>query len=308
MKKKFDAGTVIAFIVMLLYSLFVLYMLIFCILTALKSQHDFTSLKNYFGLPKWGEFVYLSGPLGDLTTTFRPFDNLKVAWVEMSRMLQMGKGASRRTASVVHLFLFSLLYAGGSMFVGLFSKLLVAYFCSKYDTRLGRILYAVAVITMILPIVGATASAVQLMRALNIYDTYYGILWYNASYHGAYFLVFYAAFKGIPDSYGEAARIDGAGHFAVLFKIYIPMVIPSMYAIGIMQFITFWNEYQTPMLFLNSMPTIAYGLYYYEADTRFVIPTAKFAAALLVCAPVIVLFVVFRNKILSNVTEGGLKG
>lgn len=288
--KKLDVGAIIAFLIILVYSLCMLYMLWFGLITSIKDNYDFALDHNVFGLPNWKEYPF------SLENFTNALENMQVP----------KEGSAY--ATIEEQFVNGILYSLGSALLSMFMKLMPAYFCAKYDTKFGKILYAIAVVTMILPIVGAMASTIKVMRTLGLFNTYFGVLFYNSSYHGMYFLIFYAAFKGLPNAYSEAARIDGAGHFTVLFRVYLPMVLPSAFAISILQFIAFWNDYQTPMIYLEKMPTISYGLYRFSMSSYADNAPALLSATLLVCFPMIVLFIIFKSKIMGNVTAGGLKG
>lgn len=288
--KKFDVGAIICFSLIALYCLIILYMLYFAVLTSFKHNYDFTLDHNVFGFPNWKKYNV-------------GIDNFTYAFEKMKVQIK-----GRIYANVPGMFIYGLVYALGSTILNIFSKTFCAYFCAKYTTWFGKVLYVIAVVTMILPTVGTMAATIQLMRELQHYDTLFGVLFYNASYTGTYFLVFYAAFKQIPNAYSEAAKLDGAGHFSILFRIHLPMVAPSMFAVGIMQFIAFWNDYQVPMIYLPSLPTISYALYRYSQSSHADNAPALLSASLIVCVPVIILFTVFKNKIMGNVTAGGLKG
>ena len=143
---------------------------------------------------------------------------------------------------------------------------------------------------------------------LGLYNTYMGNFLYNASFTGMYFLIFYSAFKSIPNGYGEAAKIDGAGHFTIMFRIYFPMVMATFFAAGIMIFIQYYNDYNSPLLFLNKYPTISYGLLVYSKSGNSANQTLRLTACIIAGMPMILLFVLFKNKIMGNLTAGGLKG
>lgn len=288
--KKLDFGAILTFVFVSVYCLLMIYILYFGLQTALKDNYDFALDHNIFGLPNWGKYSF-------------SLENFDFAFKYMKLQVR-----GRLYAGVPIQFVYGLMYAIGSAIANVFAKALPAYFCAKYRTKFGGVLYIVAVVTMILPTVGTTAATIQIMRSLQIYDTYFGILFYNASFWGTYFLVFYAAFRGISNAYAEAAKIDGAGDFSILFKIYIPMVAPSLVAVGIMQFIMFWNDYQVPMLYLPSMPTISYGLYRFSRTERASNAPGLLSACLIVCIPTIVLFAIFKDKIMGNISAGGLKG
>ena len=205
------------------------------------------------------------------------------------------------------MFVNSLLYA---VFMSLFSmatQIMVAYAIAKYDFRLKPLLYGVAVIVMLLPIIGSLASEVQMADTFNFRNNLLGICLMKCKYAGLYFLVFYATFRSVSWTYAEAAQIDGAGHLKIFIEIMLPLIKSTVFAVFILLFIEFWNDYYTPMIFLPQSPTMSYGLFVFQTDNRASQPI-QLAACLLTCLPILVLFVVFKNKIMGNVTMGGLKG
>ena len=128
---------------------------------------------------------------------------------------------------------------------------------------------------------------------------------------GMYFLIFYSTFKGIPRDYSEAAWMDGANNISVLIRIMIPMVKGVFGTIMLLCFISLWNDYQTPMIYMPNHPTLAYGLYYYvngsyNPETSNV--PLQLAGCMFMAVPLILLFCIFHKRLLSDVTTGGLKG
>ena len=117
-----------------------------------------------------------------------------------------------------------------------------------------------------------------------------------------------AAFSGIPKDYFDAANLDGAGHFRMMWHIGFPMTRTVIVAMVVLQAIGAWNNYSTPLVFLPGRPTIAYGLYYIQNNPAGVLPPIQLAAAMLTSIPLVIMFVCFRNLIMGNLAVGGLKG
>jgi len=124
------------------------------------------------------------------------------------------------------------------------------------------------------------------------------------------FIIFYGTFKGISQTYTDAARMDGANNFVVLFRVVLPQAIAAIVAIAITESIGVWNDYSTPMLYLRDYPNLAYGLYLFDVEANYIENSKPtfFAAALISCIPVIVLYASNMKLIMTNVTAGGLKG
>ena len=163
---------------------------------------------------------------------------------------------------------------------------------------------------MVIPIVGNLPSEIQIARIFGLYDQIWGLWIMKANFLGMYFLVFYGVFKGIPKEYAEAAKVDGAGNFSILFRIMLPMVRNTFFVVMLIKFIEFWNDYQTPLIYLKSYPTIAYGVFYMANSRENGLSTVpmRMTSAMLAFIPVFVLFMVFQKKLVGNLTVGGIKG
>ena len=125
-----------------------------------------------------------------------------------------------------------------------------------------------------------------------------------------YFLVFYNMFKQLPMAYTEAAKIDGAGNMSVLIKIVLPLVRNTFFTVMLINFIGFWNDYQTPLIYLPSYPTIALGMYHMASTTENGLSTVpmRMTGAMLMLIPILALFLAFHKRLLGNLTIGGIKG
>ena len=125
-----------------------------------------------------------------------------------------------------------------------------------------------------------------------------------------YFFVFLSIFKGIPNAFAEAAKIDGASHFRVFVLIMLPLVKTTFFTVLLIRFIEFWNDYQTPLIYLPSFPTVARGLFAFNLSTANEIASVpgKLAGAMVMLLPILVVFVLFHKRLMGNLTMGGLKG
>lgn len=214
--------------------------------------------------------------------------------------------------SMYEMFGNSLLYAGGCALVSTMVPCVIAYLVARYNFFLGKIVSMIVLITMAVPIIGALPSEIKMVDNIGLLDSVFGLYVLKANFLGIYFLVFYAQFKGIPKDYTEAAEIDGASEWYIMGGIIFPIAIGTITTVMLLMFISFWNDYQTPMVYWKSHPVLAYGL------LRFVkvgsggkglgtIPV-KLATMLVVAFPIIVLFGIFNKKIMANMSIGGIKG
>ncbi len=164
---------------------------------------------------------------------------------------------------------------------------------------------------MIIPIVGSTASEIKLASSLHLYNELWGLWIMKANFLGMYFLVFHSTFKGLPEAYSEAAKIDGAGNFSILVRIMLPLVRTTFLTIFLINFVQYWNDYSIPFLYLGSRPTVFIPVYYassggYTPQALAFVP-GKAALAFVALIPTVVIFVIFHKKLLGNSAVGGIK-
>ena len=91
------------------------------------------------------------------------------------------------------------------------------------------------------------------------------------------------------------------------------MMYTTFGIIFVLNFINFWNDYQTPMLYMPSKPTIAYGLYDLyngQGAQRNDVATdvVKLTLASVVMLPIVTVFILLKDKLVGNLTVGGIKG
>ena len=206
----------------------------------------------------------------------------------------------------------TLLYTVGTAFVSTLVPCIVAYLIAIYDKfAFSKIVYGFVIVTMILPIIGATPSTIEVLRFLNYYDSIVGMWLMNFNFLvGVHFLVFYDAFRGLSKTYKEAAEIDGASQFKIMSSVMVPLVKTVFVTVFILRFIVYWNDYQTPMLYMPHKPTIAYGIFvfFFQSDNVYSTVPMKLAGAFIVAVPIIILFILCQKRIMQNITVGGIKG
>lgn len=220
-------------------------------------------------------------------------------------------GASSVTYMLLGMALNSVIFSLGGAFIQTLCCAFVAYAVAKFSAyKISKVLYLVVIIAMILPIVGAQTSEIRLLNALGIYNTMFGILFMKASFLGTYFLVFHAFFKGLPKDYFEAAQLDGAGNFSVLFRLVLPMTKNIIFVVALLYFIGNWNDYNVTLLYAPSIPVLSYGLYEFNLSNNPDVTSTphKLAGAMIVFIPMFALFCVFSKKLIAgNLTMGGVK-
>ena len=292
MTKKSGAGRgkispffVVLFVLLAIYSLILIGLLVWATISSFKTPRDFQT--NPVGLPE------------------KIVNNFAEA-IKLYKIQVGGVKGRPRYDMFPQMLYNSVLYSVGCALFNTVVTCLTAYCCARYKYRMSKIVYAVVLITMTIPIVGSLPSQIQVAQTLRIYNKVWGMWLQSASFLGLYFLVFYETFASLPNSFFEAARIDGAGDLSLIFRIALPLAKNVFFTIFLLNFIIYWNDYQTPLLFLKSMPVLSYGLYLITQSNAYV--PMIMAAATVVLAPVIVIFIFANKKLMGNLTVGGIKG
>lgn len=203
----------------------------------------------------------------------------------------------------------SLWYTAIATGLGIFMPALTGYVMAKYHFPGKSAIFSIAIVSMIIPIVGSTASRMKIVAALGLYDSpLYVVVTYLGGFSGS-FLVYYGFFKALSWSYAEAVMIDGGGHFIIFFKVMLPQAAPILLTYAITGAIANWNEYYTMILFMPSFPTLASGLFQYKDNAVRAANFPVYYAGLIISViPTITLFGIFSNRVMTSISIGGLKG
>ncbi|THV35773.1 carbohydrate ABC transporter permease [Glycomyces buryatensis] len=184
---------------------------------------------------------------------------------------------------------------------------LAAYGFSRFDFPYKNVIFASIIAGLMVPGQALIIPMFDLVNALHLSNTYWGLALPQVVAPVMVFIL-KRFFDGIPRDYEEAAKIDGAGHFRILWSIIIPLAGPIMAAVGIFTFIGSWNNFLWPLIAATdpSMMTLpvglgtvagGYGLFY--AQTM--------ASAVLGALPLLIVFLIFQKRIVEGVAGVGLK-
>lgn len=287
-RKKISPIAVFIFTLLIIYSLSIILPLIWMLLTSFKSRLDYAD--SVFGFPKQFHFENYKVAL----------ENFKQTYVRNGKVY---------TAYVDQMLFNSLIYSIGGSFVGTLAIFFMAYVATRFDFKIGKVIYAIVIITMILPIVGSLPSAIQITKALHLYDSYAFIFISQFNFLGVHFLIFYEALKRIPKEYDEAASIDGASNFRVMTRIILPQIKGTFFTIMLVKFAALWNDYNITLEYLPNIKTLSFGLFEYSQSYNINISSTpmRLAGCCVLAVPITVIFLIFHKRIMGETGEGGIK-
>ena len=139
-------------------------------------------------------------------------------------------------------------------------------------------------------------------------DSYWGLIIPNAlNPFGIFLLRQYM--KSIPDEYIDAARVDGAGHFRIYWKVILPLSRPVLAALAIFTIQFWWQAFFWPLIVINSpsLYTLPLGLALFQQHNR-TVWNLIMAGSVLGAIPLVVVFFIFQKQFVRGISLGGSKG
>lgn len=273
-KRRQGIGSWITTIVLILYCLIAVVLIGNMIISSFKTKQDL--LFNTFGFP-----------------TKISFENYRQVLIKDSLYKNFLNSIILTMLSIVSLIFFS------SM---------TAYGLSRYRFKGRQALELYFLLGLMFPIQIAILPLFIIMRTLNLTNTFLGmIILYTANMSFSLF-IFSQFFKDLPAALHESAVIDGASELTIFWRIMMPISKPVIFTVMTVSFVQIWNDFYLPLVFLGkrSLHTLTLAIYQYLANFlaywNFV-----FAAATLALIPVIIVFFVFSDQIISGLAAGSIK-
>lgn len=183
---------------------------------------------------------------------------------------------------------------------------MAGYAIAKFRFRFRNLIFFMILSTMMIPV--EMLIIPWYILGQELIDTYTGIALPGLISAFGVFLMRQSADQ-VPDSILESARVDGAGEFRIFFQIVLPMLKPSLAALGIFVFLGNWNAFLWPLIITNTstMFTLPVGLQYYSGQHSNEFHLIM-AASCFTVIPVLIVFVFLQKHIIKGVTMSGIKG
>jgi multiple sugar transport system permease protein len=208
----------------------------------------------------------------------------------------------------------TLLITGLSMFGQITSSILVAYGFARFNFPGRNVLFMLVISTLILPEEVTIISTFLMFKEIGWLDTWFPLI-VPAYFGGGAFSIFLFRqfFLTLPKDMDEAAEIDGAGTFRVLWNIILPLSKPAVATLAIFAFLGRWNDFFHPLIYLNTTEkfTISLGLRFYQQSVTYGGPATQhllMAAAITATLPIIVVFFIFQRQFVRGIVLSGIKG
>ncbi len=188
--------------------------------------------------------------------------------------------------------------------------ILAAFAFARIDFKGKNVVFAMFLSLMMIPNELVVITNFVTVTNLNLRNTYLGLILPSVT-SIFYIYLLKENFEAIPENLYKAAKVDGTSDFKYLIKVMLPISQPTIVTILILKVIECWNSYVWPRLITDDANyfLVSNGIQEIRENGfgRENIP-AMMAAVVVISLPLVVLFLIFRRKIMAGVSRGGTKG
>ena len=214
------------------------------------------------------------------------------------------------TLPLVGFLLNTLIFALATTAIMVVVSTLAAYAFARLDFRGKNLVFTLFLALMMIPSELVVITNFVTITNMDLRNTFPGLILPSVT-SVFYIYLLKENFEQVPDELYRAAKVDGTSDLKYLWKVMIPICRPTIVTIIILKIIECWNSYVWPRLITDdpSYYLVSNGIQEIRENGfgRENIP-AMMAAVVVISVPLIVLFLVFRKKIMAGVSQGGIKG
>lgn len=205
-------------------------------------------------------------------------------------------------------FLNSLIIAISSTILSGYFGALTAYAFSKFRFKGNKVLFWFVLGTMMIPLQLGLIGYYMLCIKLHLINTYWALILPTIANAATVFFLKMYMDANVDIALLEAARIDGGGEFYIFNRVVIPIAMPAIATMSILNFIFSWNNYMSPLVLLLDKEKFTLPIWIalvkgtYKQDFG-----AQYLAVAISIVPIIIAFMFFSRYIISGITAGALK-
>lgn len=231
-------------------------------------------------------------PVGIPTSLY--LDNFKLAWE------QGGLGGAFINSIYITVVAVAILVVVGAS---------ASYYFGRSGGKAGGRWYAIVAAGMMVPFQIGVLPLYRVFSDMGLAGNPLSVIIFNAGIHLPLTVILYTGFmKQIPIEYEEAARVDGASSFQIFLRVVVPLLLPVTGTVIVLDGVSIWNEFFTPLLYLGGTPNVTLPVQIYSFVGDYSTDWGQvFAGLLMASLPVLVLFFVFQRYMIRSFGSG-LKG
>ena len=206
---------------------------------------------------------------------------------------------------------------GNSVFLAAMVTLLVlligsltSFSISRMRIRNGWVITNAALLTYVIPASFLAIPFYLIMNRYGLQNNPWSVIAVLVTFATPYAIFIFQEYgRSIPLELDESARIDGASPLQIYFRIYLPLMAPALVAVGTYALLLAWNEYLYQFLLLSNEQSMTVAVALGKFLNSDVAPwNYMMATAIIYALPPLATYYIFRNRMSSGLTMGGVKG
>lgn len=207
-------------------------------------------------------------------------------------------------------FFNSVVVLGISLVLLLFISACASYPLARFKFKMAGPIYAGIVACMSIPIHITLIPVFKMSRATGLYDSIWALIGPYIAFAVPISVFILTSFmKEIPREIEESAEIDGCGKIQMFFSIILPLAKPGLATLAIYNGVNMWNEFSFAYTLTQSSENRTLPLAIWEFQGQYSMNTPMIMAVLtLTLLPMIVMFIIFQDKLVKGMTAGAVKG
>lgn len=193
--------------------------------------------------------------------------------------------------------------------LGLVISAMAAYALSRIELVGGRIIFLLIVFGTMIPFQALLAPLFALVNGFGLINTKIGVILPYLAFGVPYqVFVLNGFFKDLPKELSEAALIDGASHFAIFWRIFLPLSLPALAALLVLDFVATWNEFAMALVILQDKTAWTLPLGLMSFQSQFANDYGQLNAAIaMTVLPAAIVYMIFQRYFVSGLTAGAVK-
>jgi len=286
-----------------LFGLFIVFPFFYMVVTSMKSEilYDSEAARKLISLVPQFESVYGLNDQGNFVRTWQLFDNYRIVLDSSNNFFVY--------------YMNTIIVSVVSTAFTVVTAVLAAFAFARLEFKGKNLLFTIILATMMVPGEMMVITNFQIAATWGWQNTYAALIFV----HGvSVFYIFYLrqTFQQIPNELFLAAKVDGYGHFRYLWRVMVPIGMPTIVTIIILSLMGSWNAFIWPNLiasgtnptFGHTMRLVSNGLMSLFQGEYSSEDTIKVAASMVITLPLFVFFLIFRKFIMRGVSRSGIKG
>ncbi|MBN2440522.1 MAG: carbohydrate ABC transporter permease [Spirochaetales bacterium] len=257
-----------------------------------------------FAYPFYTVFVLGTHSIGTIYTNpppMLPGDKLQENWVNLFKTIPFH-------LNIMNSILVAVLQTGTVIFF----CTMAGFALAKYNFKGKNIIYTFILLTLMIPPFLSIIPAFQMMVWFRWINTYFPLFVPGMASAFGIFIMTQFITTSVPSELMDAARIDGLNEFSILLNVGFPLSMPGIAVLGTVTFIGSWNNFLWAMIMLQekSMHTIPVALSAFQMlqEGTGAFMGSKFLGNAIAIIPLLLIFLIFSKRIISNFLAGSIKG